>query len=167
MTISYSFCVILTASLIFSTSHALTPYPSVPANPLQQPPSSPQDPSNLTVPDTAVNKPTLQAALDSSDPLIALENPTHGHLVRPRPHILCNGREYGWDLPLQSCNGALMLIPDITHAMTVGPRAQGRWDIETPFRLLSSRYTSSKHSAFLDCFSVPLFKPALIDPIAR
>ncbi|KAL8838844.1 MAG: hypothetical protein Q9170_001966 [Blastenia crenularia] len=123
-----------TAFITFATSLALLPPPSQDSS-LYQAPSALPGPFRISAPGSSTTNPILQAALNSSDPLTLLRNASQGPLGRPV--MLCNGDEYGYNLPLQSCMGALIMIPDITLKLSFGPRTQGRFNFETPYRLLS------------------------------
>ncbi|KAL8710642.1 MAG: hypothetical protein Q9220_004866 [cf. Caloplaca sp. 1 TL-2023] len=124
-------------ALIFSKlSHALLPNQPLQDNSFFQPPSSLAAGVEYPEVSSAPDRGRLEAALTSPDPLTVLRNAT----TQPsdnRIHFLCNGAEYGYDLPLRSCIGALVLIPDVARKFSFGPRVPGRYNFETPARLLS------------------------------
>ena len=54
------------------------------------------------------------------------------------PEYKCNGATYGRNLNFRSCMDAYYSIREYHSPQTFGERGQGRWDINLPFRFLSS-----------------------------
>ncbi|KAI4139994.1 MAG: hypothetical protein L6R39_006009 [Caloplaca ligustica] len=50
----------------------------------------------------------------------------------------CNGAAYGRGLSPESCHEALLAIPHETRQLIFGKRGRGRWNINLPYRVLSS-----------------------------
>lgn len=55
----------------------------------------------------------------------------------------CNGAAYGRELQPASCQEAFFAIPRDTARISFGRRNRGRWNINLPYRFLSSRLTPS------------------------
>ena len=81
------------------------------------------------------SSPTIRAALNTSDPYSALLNTTQKPLGDQV--YQCNGDLYGRQLPFMSCARALLFLPDISQKVSFGPKTQGHWNFEVPYRLLS------------------------------
>lgn len=63
------------------------------------------------------------------------------------PTYSCNGSAFGRNLNLQSCVEAMNLISDLHLPRTYGERGGARYDINLPFRFLSSK-PPSRHDHF-------------------
>lgn len=122
-----------------AASRALAPASPAQDGSLQLPPPSLAASLNLGALGNSAADPILQAALESSDPLSSLRNasqqPLGGQVY------LCSGDQYGYNLPLMSCLTALKLVPDIREKFSFGPKTQGNFNFETPYRILSGKYT--------------------------
>lgn len=84
---------------------------------------------------TSAASPTITAALNASDPFSALLNTTQKPLGAQV--YQCNGDLYGRQLSSISCIRALMFLPDMSMKFSFGPKAQGQWNFEVPYRILS------------------------------
>lgn len=90
------------------------------------------DPATLG---TLAASPNIKSALNASDPFSALLNTTQKPLGDQV--YQCNGDLYGRQLPFMSCLGALVFLPDMPQRFSFGPKTQGQWNFEVPYRLLS------------------------------
>lgn len=52
--------------------------------------------------------------------------------------IQCDPNQYGYELSYDSCHDAYDQIPHLISEMTWGPRTQGRWSVNLPWRIYSS-----------------------------
>ncbi|KAL8647255.1 MAG: hypothetical protein Q9210_005665 [Variospora velana] len=127
------FLLLSTTYLPLATSRAFVPSGSVSA--IHRPFPADQASWNPTSLGTTAAHSSLQAALDSPDPLSSLRNATSKPLGTQV--YGCDGNLYGRSLNFGSCVGALMMIPDLMHKFSFGPKTQGNWNFETPSRLLS------------------------------
>ncbi|KAL8788645.1 MAG: hypothetical protein Q9213_001573 [Squamulea squamosa] len=115
MALTSALLLALTTLFNLASPRALAPVSPEPEGSLQQPSTlpisvwDPATPGNLV----PVKNSTLQAAFESSDPLAVLRNTTQEPLTKQV--FQCNGTTYGYHLPLQSCVGALMLIPNVVR----------------------------------------------------
>jgi len=63
------------------------------------------------------------------------------------PKYTCNGAAYGRNLRVQSCTDALNSMADFHQPRTFGQRGEGDWDVNLPFRFLSSALLPHIHHA--------------------
>ncbi|CAF9917148.1 MAG: hypothetical protein ALECFALPRED_011061 [Alectoria fallacina] len=90
---------------------------------------TPKPPATLTSPNSSANASLADGRFASSSIL--------SHLI-----IQCDASEYGHGLNYDSCHDAYDQIPHFVSEMTWGPRTQGRWTVNLPWRAYSSNLAS-------------------------
>ena len=110
-------------------------------NPAQSLSSNLSIASNLSIPVASLltaPQPSLVANLNSSNLSVLT--------------IQCDSEKYGLGLNLDSCIEAYEQIPRFVNSITFGPRTQGRWTINLPWRVYSCELTSQIVHRSLDYF---------------
>ena len=93
----------------------------------------PEPPATANSSDLSANASLANVQLASSSNL--------SHMI-----IQCDPTQYGDDLNYDSCYDAYDQIPHLISEMTWGPRTQGRWTINLPWRVYSCALHCSKQS---------------------
>ncbi len=63
--------------------------------------------------------------------------------------LQCDPSQNGFDLNYDSCHDAYDQIPHLVSEMTWGPRTQGRWAINLPWRVYSCKCDACKRISYL------------------
>ena len=97
---------------------------------------------------TALNVSTPNASFSPTPPPSLLSNPYSPNLTTVT--IQCDGATYGDDLNLNSCVDAFEQIPHYVNELTWGPRTQGQWNVNLPWRIYSCMYDHFIADLFID-----------------